>query len=143
MAIKLEDAVAVVQKEIRKWREKYESVANENGQDHSIIVESKTTAGYFCQLIVNPQEVAKIFVDYDYALYRVLGKDAPDAMWEDLGRKFGLEHVLLGGSMKASQKRHKCPKCGKYYAGYPALSRADNKTEIYPECGDKRSNIIF
>ena len=34
MAIKLEDAVAVVQKEIRKWREKYESVANENGQDH-------------------------------------------------------------------------------------------------------------
>lgn len=33
MAIKLEDAVAVVQKEIRKWREKYESTANENGQD--------------------------------------------------------------------------------------------------------------
>ena len=29
MIIKLEDAVAVVQKEIRKWREKYESVANE------------------------------------------------------------------------------------------------------------------
>ena len=80
-------------KEIRKWREKYESVANENGQDHPIMVEGETTAGYFCQLMVNPQEVAKIFVDYDYALYRVLGEDAPDAMWEDLGRKFGLEHV--------------------------------------------------
>ena len=37
MAIKLEDAVAVVQKEIRKWREKYESVANENGQDLSVM----------------------------------------------------------------------------------------------------------
>ena len=93
MAIKLEDAVAVVQKEIRKWREKYEFVANENGQDHPIMVEGETTVGYFCQLMVNPQEVAKIFVDYDYALYRVLGEDAPDAMWEDLGRKFGLEHV--------------------------------------------------
>ena len=93
MAIKLEDAVAVVQKEIRKWREKYESVANENGQDHPIMVEGETTAGYFCQLMVNSREVAKIFVDYDYALYRVLGEDAPDAMWEDLGRKFGLEHV--------------------------------------------------
>ena len=93
MTIKLEDAVAIVQKEIRKWREKYESVANENGQDHPIMVEGETTAGYFCQLMVNPQEVAKIFVDYDYALYRVLGEDAPDAMWEDLGRKFGLEHV--------------------------------------------------
>lgn len=32
--------------------------------------------------------------------------------------------------MKARQKRHKCPKCGKYYIGYPALSRKDNKTEI-------------
>lgn len=39
MAIKLEDAVVVVQKEIRKWREKYESTANENGQDHPIMVE--------------------------------------------------------------------------------------------------------
>lgn len=37
MTIKLEDAVAVVQKEIRKWREEYESVANEDGQDHPII----------------------------------------------------------------------------------------------------------
>lgn len=93
MAIKLEYAVAVAQKETRKWREKYESVANENGQDHSIMVESETTAGYYCQLIVSPQEVAKIFIDYDYALYRVLGEDAPDAMRKDLGRKFGLEHV--------------------------------------------------
>lgn len=32
--------------------------------------------------------------------------------------------------MKARQKRRKCPKCGKYYIGYPALSRKDNKTEI-------------
>lgn len=37
--------------------------------------------------------------------------------------------------MKARQKRHKCPKCGKYYVGYPALSREDNKSEICPNCG--------
>lgn len=85
MAIKLEDVVAVVQKEIRDLRAKYKSVTNENGQDHPIMVEDETTAGYFCQLMVNPQEVAKIFDDYDYALYRVLGEDTPDAMWEDLG----------------------------------------------------------
>ncbi|MBR5647823.1 hypothetical protein IKW73_02730 [Candidatus Saccharibacteria bacterium] len=36
---------------------------------------------------------------------------------------------------KAAQKRHKCPKCGKEYIGYPALSREDNKTEICPRCG--------
>ena len=36
---------------------------------------------------------------------------------------------------KTVQKRYKCPKCGKYYTGHPALSRDDNKTEICPECG--------
>ena len=94
MAIKLEDAVAVIQKKrFASGAIKYESVANGNGQDHPIMIEGETTAGYFCQLIVSPQEVAKIFVDYGYALYRVLSEDAPDAMWEVLGRKFGLEHV--------------------------------------------------
>lgn len=35
--IKLEDTVAVVQKEIRKWREKYESVAKTEEQDPILI----------------------------------------------------------------------------------------------------------
>ena len=51
------------------------------------------------------------------------------------GARVGPRACLLGGSMKARQKRHKCPKCGKYYVGYPALSREDNETEICPECG--------
>ena len=29
----------------------------------------------------------------------------------------------------------RCPKCGKDYDARPALSRADNQTEICPECG--------
>ena len=28
-----------------------------------------------------------------------------------------------------------CPRCGKAYHGSPALSRADNKTLICPDCG--------
>ncbi len=28
-----------------------------------------------------------------------------------------------------------CPKCGRTYQGYPALSRVDNRTEICPDCG--------
>ena len=39
------------------------------------------------------------------------------------------------------QNRHEktavCPKCGKAYTGYPAMSRTDNKTEICPECGTR------
>ena len=29
----------------------------------------------------------------------------------------------------------KCPNCGKFYSGYPAVSRKDNKTEICSACG--------
>ena len=29
----------------------------------------------------------------------------------------------------------RCPKCGKEFTDYPALSREDNETEICPECG--------
>jgi len=28
-----------------------------------------------------------------------------------------------------------CPRCGRAYAGYPALSRTDNETLICPDCG--------
>ena len=28
-----------------------------------------------------------------------------------------------------------CPRCGKTYTEYPAISRKDNKTELCPECG--------
>ena len=33
------------------------------------------------------------------------------------------------------QTARKCPVCGRTYAGYPALSRRDNATEICPDCG--------
>jgi len=32
-------------------------------------------------------------------------------------------------------EKHMCPKCGKTYAGFPAISRVDNKTEICSRCG--------
>ena len=32
-------------------------------------------------------------------------------------------------------KSNICPKCGRTYQGYPALSRKDNRTEICPDCG--------
>ncbi len=32
-----------------------------------------------------------------------------------------------------------CPKCGKAYAGHPALSRLDNETMICPDCGTREA----
>ncbi len=44
---------------------------------------------------------------------------------------------------KGSQKPRKCPKCGKKYYGYPALSREDNKTGICSECGVLEALQVF
>lgn len=92
MNSELDNAVAIVQKEINNLRAKYEAVAKEDEQD-LIMIEGETIAGYACQLLVDPKEFARILVDYDYALYRALNEEAPDDMWEDLGRKFGIKYV--------------------------------------------------
>ena len=36
-----------------------------------------------------------------------------------------------------------CPKCGKEYIGYPAISREDNKTPICPDCGVREALTSF
>lgn len=142
MAIKLEDAVAVVQKEICDLRAKYESVAKTEEQD-PIMVEGETSAGYFYQLIVDPKDVAKILLEYDYPVWRVLGGRCAARDVGRFGARVGPRTCLLGGSMKARQKRYECPKCDKYYAGYPVLSREDNKTEICSQCGMRETIIVF
>ena len=59
---------------------------------------------------------------------------------------------MLGGFMtnnvktagiRTTQITPKCPKCRKYYVGYPALSREDNETEICPECGVKEAILCY
>lgn len=36
-----------------------------------------------------------------------------------------------------------CPKCGKKYDDYPAISREDNKTEICPNCGVEEAMVAY
>lgn len=36
-----------------------------------------------------------------------------------------------------------CPRCGNYIAGYPALSRKDNRTEICSNCGTLEALELF
>lgn len=65
MAIKLEDAVAVVQKEICDLCAKYEPVVKTEERG-PIMVEGETSPGYYCQLMAGPKDVAKILLKYDY-----------------------------------------------------------------------------
>lgn len=42
--------------------------------------------------------------------------------------------------MKTEERRTAIfPRCGKAYRGRPALSRADNKTYICPDCGTREA----
>lgn len=36
-----------------------------------------------------------------------------------------------------------CPKCGKKYSEFPAISRDDNLTEICPKCGVSEALTAF
>ena len=42
--------------------------------------------------------------------------------------------------MESNEVRlRKCPKCGKVFAGQPAVSRADNRTLLCPDCGTREA----
>lgn len=75
-----------------KRRKRLEEIAKTEDQD-PVMIEGETTAGYYCQLMANPKDAANIMLDYDYPLYEAMGEDAPTAMWQALGRHFGLANV--------------------------------------------------
>lgn len=87
---KLASAVKLVNEAIMAEYKRLEKISKtEEGEP--ITVEGETTAGYFCQMMADPKDVAKIMLDYNYPVWRVLEEDAPNGMWEDLGYKFGLK----------------------------------------------------
>ena len=54
--------------------------------------------------------------------------DDIDLLRDDLG-------LLRESATRKILETQCCPKCGKEFTEYPALSRVDNETEICPECG--------
>lgn len=91
---KLEVAVVRVDKAIEQERKRLEEIAKTEEGD-PILLEGETTAGYYCQMMVDPKDVAKIALDYNYPVWHILKQDCPEEMWEELGRKFGLATVCL------------------------------------------------
>lgn len=89
---KLSAAVKLVNEAILAECKRLEVLAKTEESD-PILVEGETSAGYYCQMMVDPKDVARILLDYNYPVWCVLEEDAPDAMWEELGREFGLKTV--------------------------------------------------
>lgn len=54
-----------------------------------------------------------------------------------------ISNMLLEEENRAANEKKICPRCGKTYTGFPAISRYDNETEICSECGTDEAMIQF
>lgn len=88
-AKELEKAVKLVNEAIHVEEARLQTIASTEEQS-PIMIEGYTTTNHFCQLMVDPKEVARIMLEYNYPTWKVLEEEAPETMWEDLGRLYGL-----------------------------------------------------
>lgn len=93
--LELKKAVEMVNEAISIERTKLEALTllKEDATPDPICIEGETETGYYCQMMVDPRDAARILLDYDYPMYKVLGEDFPEEMWNELGRKFGIKSV--------------------------------------------------
>lgn len=93
--LELKKAMEMVNEAISIERTKLEALTllKEDATPDPICIEGETETGYYCQMMVDPRDAARIVLDFNYPMYKVLGEDFPDEMWEELGRKFGIKSV--------------------------------------------------
>ena len=89
---KLNEAVKLVNEAIAAERKRLEGIVN-GVENDPIMVEGVTITGYHCDMMVDPKEVARIVLKYDFPVWKVLEEDAPEKMWVELGETFGLKIV--------------------------------------------------
>ena len=88
----LKNAVKIVQSAIKATEDEYRKIASTEDQD-PVLLEGETVKGYHCHIMVDPKEVAEIFLEYNYPIWSILEEDPPIALWDDLARFYGLESV--------------------------------------------------
>lgn len=89
----LSKAIDLVRAAIRAEEKRLQEIADGTEQD-PVMLEGATIQAYSVQMMVDPSKVAKVMLDYQYPLYRILGEDAPQGLWDDLARMVGLEEVF-------------------------------------------------
>ena len=85
-------ALGMIKDAIRREEEKLKEIANAEEQD-PVLIEGETSEGYICHLMVDPKDAARIMLEYRYPIWSILMEDAPDAMWRELARKYGIAVV--------------------------------------------------
>ena len=89
----LEQAVKIVRSAILAKEDEYKKIAHGIDQD-SVALEGLTEKGFNCSIMVDPKDVAEIFLIWNYATYSVLGEDAPDDMWAEIGELYGIRTAI-------------------------------------------------
>lgn len=87
---KLNEAISLVNKVIHEKWEEYDEIAHTDEGD-PVMVEGETSKGIIVHALVDPKEIAKIFLEYNYPTIKTLGEDAPQSMWDDLADLVGIE----------------------------------------------------
>ena len=89
---KLAEAVKLVNEAIRAKQEEYEKIAHTDEQDPIMLV-GETGKGVIVHALVDPKDVADIFLEYDYPTSLILEQEPPQAMWDTIANLVGLESV--------------------------------------------------
>ena len=90
--IPLSEAVRIVRAAIKAEEDRLQRIADSQ-EEEPIMLEGETSAGYIVHVMSDPAKVAKVLLDYDYPLYKVLEEDWPQEMWDALAQMVGLESV--------------------------------------------------
>ena len=89
-----ERAREIILQAISDYRTRLEAFTLTDKDDlDPVMVDGETRTGYYCQMLVNPKEVAEIVLKYDYPVFAVLKEEPPRAMWAELADHFGLDSV--------------------------------------------------
>ena len=90
--VPLHEAVRIVNAAIKAEEDRLKRISKSEG-DEPAMMEGMTTERFFVQLMIDPAKVAKIMLDYWYPVYRILGEEAPQEMWDTMARMVGLDEV--------------------------------------------------
>jgi len=86
----LAEAVRTVREAIRSEEKRLKAIADTDEQP-PVLLEGTTSTGHEANIMVDPKEIARIMLDYDFPVYQVLDEEASPDMWNTMARMAGLE----------------------------------------------------
>ncbi len=88
--VALHDAISLVNGKIDAIEKCLRDIASTENAS-LVTVDGSTSTNFNASVWVDPKEIAKIMLRYNYQCWQVLGWDAPDEMWDEIAEYAGLD----------------------------------------------------